>query len=115
MILRRQFGFEAAHSIENHPGRCRNPHGHSYRLFVSVEGPVDPVTGMIMDFSELAGIVQEKVLDRMDHSVLNHLVPLATSENLAAWIWEQLRPGLPGLAQVELFETSGSCVIHRGR
>ncbi len=114
MILRKEYRFESAHFIYNHPGKCRNPHGHSYKLFVLIEGPVDPVTGMIIDFDDLSRIVHAQVVDRLDHRFLNDLIPLSTAENIAAWIWDQLAPHLPGLVQIEVYETSDNGVIHRG-
>ena len=113
MILRKEYGFEAAHFIYNHPGKCRNLHGHSYKLFVSLEGQVNPETGMIIDFDDLSKVVQ-KVIQQLDHRFLNDLIPLSTAENISAWIWDQLKPELPGLHQLELFETTDNCVIHRG-
>ena len=115
MIVRKEYRFEAAHFIHNHPGRCRNLHGHSYRLFVSVEGPVDAETGMVLDFEGLSRIVRERVLQKLDHHFLNDLIPLSTAENISVWIWEQLKPALPELSQIELFETADNCVIYRGR
>jgi len=114
MILRKEYGFEAAHFIHNHPGKCRNLHGHSYKLFVSLEGEVNPETGMIIDFDDLSKIVLEKVIQRLDHRFLNDLIPLSTAENISVWIWEQLKPGLPALSQLEVFETTDNCVIYRG-
>jgi 6-pyruvoyltetrahydropterin/6-carboxytetrahydropterin synthase len=114
MILRKEYGFEAAHFIYNHPGKCRNLHGHSYKLFVSLEGAVNPETGMIIDFDDLSRIVGEKVIQRLDHRFLNDLIPLSTAENISVWIWEQLRDALPGLCQVEVFETADNCVVYRG-
>jgi len=114
MILRKEFGFEAAHFIWNHPGKCRRLHGHNYKLLVSLEGQVNPETGMIIDFGDLSRIVQEKVILYLDHKLLNDLITLATTENIAFWIWDQLKPELPGLCQVELFDTAESCVIYRG-
>ena len=114
MILRKEYGFEAAHFIYNHPGKCRNLHGHSYRVFVSVEGEVLPETGMLIDFDDLSKIVVGKVIEPLDHHFLNDLIPLSTAENIAVWIWNQLQPGLPGLCQIEVFETSDACVIYRG-
>jgi 6-pyruvoyltetrahydropterin/6-carboxytetrahydropterin synthase len=69
---------------------------------------------MIIDFDDLSKIVQDKVIQHLDHRFLNDLIPLSTAENISAWIWEQLKPGLPGLSQLELFETTDNCVIHRG-
>lgn len=114
MILRKEYRFEAAHFIHNHPGKCRNMHGHSYRLFVSLAGKADPETGMIMDFEALSAIVRERVLQKLDHRFLNDLIPLPTSEHIACWIWEQLKPQLDGLDQIELFETAENCVVYRG-
>jgi 6-pyruvoyltetrahydropterin/6-carboxytetrahydropterin synthase len=114
MILRKEYRFEAAHFIHNHPGKCRNLHGHTYKLFVSLKGSVNPETGMIIDFYDLSKIVQEKVIAKLDHCFLNDLIPLSTAENISAWIWDQLKQSLPNLFQLELFETSDNCVIHRG-
>ncbi len=114
MILRKEYSFEAAHFIYNHPGKCRNLHGHSYKLFVSIEGSVNPETGMIIDFDDLSKVVLSRVIDRLDHRFLNDLIPLSTAENIAAWIWEQLKPELPGLVQIEVYETHDNAVIHRG-
>jgi len=114
MILRKEYGFEAAHFIHNHPGKCRNLHGHSYKLFVSLEGQVHPETGMIIDFDDLSKIVREKVIYALDHKFLNDLIPLSTAENISTWLWDQLKPELPLLLQVELFETTDNCVIYRG-
>ena len=114
MILRKEYGFEAAHFIYNHPGKCRNLHGHSYKLFVSLEGTVNPETGMIIDFDDLSKIVRDKVIFPLDHHFLNDLIALSTAENISVWIWEQLKPDLPDLVQLELFETADNCVIYRG-
>lgn len=114
MILRKEYTFEAAHFIYNHPGKCRNLHGHSYKLFVLIEGAVTPETGMILDFDDLSRVVNTQVIDRLDHHFLNDLIPLSTAENISVWIWDQLKPSLPGLIQVEVFETSDNCVIYRG-
>ena len=114
MILRKEYGFESAHFIYNHPGKCRNLHGHSYKVFVSVEGAPHPGTGMIIDFDDLSKVVEGKVVSRLDHHFLNDLVPLSTAENIAVWIWGQLKPDLPALCQVEVYETADNCVIYRG-
>lgn len=114
MILRKEYGFEAAHFIHNHPGKCRNLHGHSYKLFVSLEGSVNPETGMIIDFDDLSKVVVDKVIQRLDHRFLNDLIPLSTAENISVWIWEELKPSLPLLCQIEVYETLDNSVIYRG-
>lgn len=106
--LSKQFRFEAAHSLPNvgpaHP--CRNLHGHSYRLWVSVRGDVDPETGWVLDYGELSKIVRP-VLSLLDHGHLNEVAGLEnpTSEMLAVWMWERLAPSLPHLFRIEILET----------
>jgi 6-pyruvoyltetrahydropterin/6-carboxytetrahydropterin synthase len=115
MILRKEYGFEAAHFIYNHPGKCRNLHGHSYKLFVNLEGAVNTETGMIIDFDDLSKVVNERVIKKLDHHFLNDLIPLSTAENISVWIWNELSAHLPGLCQIELYETADNCVIYRGK
>jgi 6-pyruvoyltetrahydropterin/6-carboxytetrahydropterin synthase len=67
------FHFEMAHALENYDGACRNIHGHSYRLEVTVSGvPIvdlnSPKQGMVMDFGDLKTIVREKIVDVFDHA-----------------------------------------------
>lgn len=73
--LTKEFCFEMAHLLDGYDGLCRNIHGHSYKLFVTVAGqpeqdPSSPKYGMVMDFSVLKGIVKEEVVDRLDHAML---------------------------------------------
>lgn len=69
----KEFRFEMAHMLFNHDGPCRNIHGHSYRLFVTVSGipeqdPRSPGNGMVIDFSKLKNIVNREIIDRFDHA-----------------------------------------------
>jgi 6-pyruvoyltetrahydropterin/6-carboxytetrahydropterin synthase len=71
----REFTFEMAHVLRNYDGPCRNVHGHSYRLFVTISGiPLNdsgkPKNGMVIDFTELKKIVLEKIVEPFDHSVV---------------------------------------------
>ena len=73
--LTKEFSFEAAHALEGYDGPCREIHGHSYRLFVTVKGtPVsdaqDPKYGMVMDFGVLKRIVNEEIVSRFDHALV---------------------------------------------
>ena len=114
MRVRRRFSFEAAHHLPRHPGKCRELHGHSYRLVVTVDRPVDPVSGLAIDFSELKDIVRREVVDRLDHRYVNDLIDNPTAEVMAAWIWRRLVEPLPGLDEVELWETASCAVVYRG-
>ena len=106
--LTRVFTFEAAHSLPNAPEghKCRRLHGHSFRVEVTVEGPVDPRSGWFLDYGEIKEAV-EPIRDQLDHRHLNEISGLenATSEILCAWIWERLKPRLPSLARLVVHET----------
>ncbi|MBE6192519.1 MAG: 6-carboxytetrahydropterin synthase [Rikenellaceae bacterium] len=71
--LTKEFTFESAHALWGYDGKCREIHGHSYRLFVTVKGepvtdPTSPKLGMVMDFGELKAIVAQQITDHLDHS-----------------------------------------------
>ena len=103
------FTFEAAHRLAWHPGKCRNLHGHSYRLDVSVSGPLD-ANGVVLDFDTLQEVVRTLVVEEWDHRDLNEVLDNPTAELLAHRAWELLSgAGLP-LAGLRLWETSDSWV-----
>ena len=114
MIVRRAFEFESAHRLAHHPGKCRELHGHSYRLVVSVDRAVDPRSGLAIDFSDLKQLVVRDVVDILDHRSLNDVLDNPTAEHIAVWIWDRLAPGLPGLVEIELHETRSCSVVYRG-
>lgn len=114
MRVRRIFDFEAAHQLPHHPGKCRNLHGHSYRLVVTVDRPVDPRTALAIDFSDLKQTVRSEVVDVLDHTYVNDRIENPTAEAMAVWIWNRLREPLPGLVEVELWETRSCAVVYRG-
>ena len=114
MRLEIELSFAAAHRLPRYEGPCFRLHGHNYKLFVAVEGEVDPRTGMVADFGEVRRVVQEQVLARVDHRDLNDLLENPTAENIARWTWEVLAPHVPGLAEIRLYEIPDSCVVYRG-
>ena len=114
MRLDVEFYFAAAHRLPRYEGPCFRLHGHNYKFFVTVEGEVDPRTGMIADFGTIKEVVGQEVLARADHRNLNDVLDNPTAENIARWIWEALQGRLPGLAEVRLHEIPDSCVTYRG-
>jgi len=98
MRIGKVFKFEAAHQLPNHDGKCRNLHGHSYRVEVELEGDPRsegegaPDEGMVLDFSALSAIWKRAVHARLDHRFLNDVIPdrVTTAENIAAWILDEL-------------------------
>lgn len=117
MRLYKDFSFEAAHRLPNVPDghKCARLHGHSFRVRVSVDGPVGEKSGWVMDFADLKAAFQP-VHDRLDHRYLNEIAGLEnpTSEILARWIWRELLASLPGLAEIEVRETCSSGCIYGG-
>lgn len=116
----RRFAFSAGHrywvdawsAAENQRvfGRLTVPHGHNYTLDVTIRGPIDERTGMVIDLSELKRVVTEAVVDRFDHADLN-ADPLfrgrvPTTENIAAAVWELLaaKIGADRLWRVRVWE-----------
>ncbi len=89
MKVTKQFKFDSAHFVPNYYGKCERTHGHTYKLHVTVEGEVGE-NGMTIDFVILKKMVTKKVLDKLDHQLLNDIIPIATAENVAIWIWNQL-------------------------
>ena len=108
MKIVQAFSFEAAHSLPNvSPShRCHRLHGHSYRVELKLEGPVDPVTGFLVDFFDIENVFAP-VLARLDHYCLNEVEGLAnpTAENIAVWIWRKIKPALPQLYLDTVHET----------
>src|SRR5438093_7576651 len=107
VLLTRKIEFSASHLYHNPNlsaeenrrifGKCNNPHGHghNYTLQVTIEGEPDPVTGMVLDLKELKEILEQEIMQRMDHRHLNYEVPelagqIPTCENIAPVIWQLL-------------------------
>lgn len=100
IFVTKEFSFDSAHFLTNYYGKCEKLHGHTYKLHVTVTGPVAE-NGLVLDFVILKKIVQEKVLSKLDHSLLNDIFPNPSSEIIGQWIWEQLSD-LNALLQAEL-------------
>jgi 6-pyruvoyltetrahydropterin/6-carboxytetrahydropterin synthase len=146
--LTKEITFEAAHYLQNpkwdrrknlevfkkcsgyresDPKASEYPHGHSYRLRVTVKGPVDPGTGYVMDFKNLKDILKRHVRDRFDHRFINKEVEpfksrpslQPTVENLLLVLWERLEPALRkekvSLSEITLWETPWNSATYRGK
>jgi len=111
------FSFDSAHYLPNYLGKCRNLHGHHWVLEVEVEGPVNPASGMVIDFARLKILVNNTVVDLLDHTCLNDLDQSfsenPTCENILMQIWARLvfaedRPVSVSLKRLRLYETPDS-------
>jgi len=133
VTVTRRVHFNAAHRLHNPNlsaaenrrifGLCNNPnyHGHNYELEVSVEGEIDPTTGYVADLGEVKRLVEQSVVQHLDHKNLNLDVPefqelIPTTENLVVVIWRLLEGRLPGtLKRLVLWETPRNYVAYWGQ
>lgn len=103
------FRFEAAHHLPHHPGRCRDLHGHGYRLEVTVAGETG-ADGMVIDFARIEEVVTEEILSHWDHRLLNDVVENPTAEILAHEAFVRLRSAGLDIESVKLWETPDAWV-----
>ncbi len=110
--------FDSAHFITDHPAKCSNLHGGRYKLQVKVADRVDPVTGCVIDYGYLKRVVNRRIVERFDHHTLNYVAPelawRSSTEMLCVYIWEQLIDYLPGMLELQLYETEQSWCHYRG-
>lgn len=111
---RSQFSFNLRHTLQFGPEKDRYSHAHDYELTVSIKGPVDPTSGFVMDAADLKIIVLQDVVERLDGQNANDFLDNPTSENLIVYIWQILKPRLPFLWEIELFETPKISFQYRG-
>ena len=116
--LSKQFRFDAAHKLECEVNAAinRRIHGHSYRAEVTVRGAPDTKTGMVIDLGKFEQLL-DGVRQALDHRMLNEIDGLGppTMENLSAWIWRQLSPGIGNLSRVAVYrDSSGDACIYNG-
>ena len=128
--------FDAAHVLTNHQGLCKNLHGHTYRVDVSVAQGSGDTRDMVIDFKDLKRIASEVVCERFDHAFIYNTesagereiaavvekngmrtvaIPFrSTAENLARMFFGELKARIPGLSAVKVWETADSCAEYRG-
>jgi 6-pyruvoyltetrahydropterin/6-carboxytetrahydropterin synthase len=118
MRLVKTFRFEAAHSLPSFPDghKCRRLHGHSFRFDVIVAGEVDPARGYLIDYGDIKAAV-DPIVKQLDHYHLNDIAGLAnpTSEMIAHWLWQRIKPVLPMLDEIIVYETCTSACHYCGK
>lgn len=127
--------FDAAHVLTNHQGLCKNLHGHTYRVDVSVAQEAGDDRDMVIDFKDLKGIANEIICDRFDHAFIYNTespgereiaavvekngmrtvaIPFrSTAENLAKMFYGEMKARVAGLSSVKVWETADSCAEYR--
>jgi 6-pyruvoyltetrahydropterin/6-carboxytetrahydropterin synthase len=117
MEIFKVFTIEAAHRLPHVPAghKCGRLHGHTFQIEVHVQGPLDPKLGWIIDFADIKSAFRP-IEEQIDHHYLNEVEGLEnpTSENVAHWVWRNLKPSLPCLSKIVIRETCSSGCIYAG-
>ena len=118
MQVFRQFRFHSARHLPNLKDNhiCKQMHGHTFNLTIYVVGKINSNTGFVMDFYDIDTIVNENVINLIDHKLLNDIDGLKnpTSEILCRWIWKRLDKNILGLSKIILSEDHGTGIIYTG-
>jgi len=118
MTVFRTFRFHSARHLplldDNHI--CKKMHGHTFNLKVYITGKVDNKNGFIIDFYDIDQIVNDRIISKIDHKVLNDLPNLSnpTSEHLCKWIWDKLYQHFNSLTKIILSEDHGTGIVYKG-
>lgn len=120
VMVSKEFSFDAAHHLHCYDGKCKNLHGHTYRVVFGISGYVDEI-GLMMDFGDIKAIWKEDIEVHLDHRYVNQTLPKmnTTAENMVVWIYEQMAGAIqkrPQLSEdqgarvefVRLYETQTS-------
>jgi 6-pyruvoyltetrahydropterin/6-carboxytetrahydropterin synthase len=112
-LISKEFKFDSAHNLVGYNGKCENLHGHTYRLKITFEGDIKE-DGMIIDFTILKKIIKEKIINILDHRYLNEIIKQPTAENIALWIYNELKDDFEKykvkISEINLWETEDSSV-----
>lgn len=113
--LSKKFHFDAAHKLPEYKGKCSRLHGHRWEFEVILQGNVNNSTGMLVDFKEVSAVVDELILEPLDHHNLNSILYNPTAENIIWWIFQKLYLKYHGdegaaLFRIRLWESSESYV-----
>lgn len=134
--ISKDYEFEAGHSLPHLPvgHKCRNWHGHSYKVKVTCAGEINPELGWVIDYADISAVVRP-IIQAIDHTDLDelftvpprpeltdagaprvktdHVTKPSTAENIAIWFYKQLKPTLPSVVAIEIKETRCSAVVYR--
>jgi len=98
--------FAAGHYLRNYRGKCENPHGHNYKVRVTLAGKELDKAGLLLDFKDLREVMKH-VIDRLDHQMINDVEPFTvinpSAENLAKYFYEQTNARLKGATSGRVF------------
>ncbi|MDQ2086077.1 6-carboxytetrahydropterin synthase QueD [Herbivorax sp. ANBcel31] len=108
------FTFDSAHHLKDYQGKCKNIHGHTYKLEITLKGTPDE-KGFVIDFHDLDSIIEDEILSKIDHKYLNELFEFnPTCEMIGLWLWDEILKKIskldPVLEKLVLWETPTSFI-----
>ncbi len=115
VMISKEFTFDAAHHLHCYEGKCKNLHGHTYKVIFGISGYTDEI-GLVIDFGDVKRIWKDQIEIHLDHRYLNDTLPHmnTTAENMVVWIYEKMQEALLGerddyrVEFVKLYETPTS-------
>lgn len=115
VMVSKEFTFDAAHHLHCYQGKCKNLHGHTYKVIFGISGMVDEI-GLVIDFGDIKEIWKEEIEIHLDHRYLNDTLPNmnTTAENMVVWIYQMMEQALEKQSShcriefVKLYETPTS-------
>ncbi|MGW8424193.1 6-carboxytetrahydropterin synthase QueD [Peribacillus simplex] len=95
VLVSKEFTFDAAHHLHDYEGKCKNLHGHTYKVIFGLSGYTDS-RGLMIDFGDIKDIWKNEIEIHLDHRYLNETLPLmnTTAENMVVWIYEKMSEAL---------------------
>ena len=114
--------FAAGHYLRNYKGKCENPHGHNYKVQVTLQAAELDHAGLLLDFKDLK-LVMKHVIDRLDHKMINEVAPFTeinpSAENLAKYFYQEtnsrlreVTQGRVGVSRVKMYETDTTAATY---
>lgn len=116
VLVSKEFTFDAAHHLHEYEGKCKNLHGHTYKVIFGISGFVNDI-GLVIDFGDIKKLWKENVEIHLDHRYLNETLPHmnTSAENMVVWVYEKMEAALQGagfkdvrIEFVKLYETPTS-------
>jgi len=91
VLVSKEFTFDASHHLHNYEGKCKNLHGHTYKVIFGISGYLDD-RGLMIDFGDIKEIWKSDIEIYLDHRYLNETLPPmnTTAENMVVWIYEKM-------------------------
>ena len=103
----KEFSFDAAHRLKDVTGKCESLHGHTWKVQITIEGKINE-NGIVYDFTKMKKVLNEKIKSKLDHRFVNDIIEQPTAENIALWIYNEVKNILPNISKIRVYESPES-------